>query len=67
MPPLFQENKQIEESELIYSHVNRAPRSHKDMLIYQGFNPETGVLETFVGHCKRAEPTDNIAGAKFAA
>ena len=37
------------------------------MLISQGFNPETGYLETFVEHCERAETTDNIAGAKFAA
>ena len=37
------------------------------MLIYQGFNPETADLETFVEHCKRAETTDNIAGANFSA
>ena len=37
------------------------------MLIYQGFNPETGYLETFVEHCEQAETTDNISGAKFAA
>ena len=37
------------------------------MLISQGFYPETATLETFVEHCKRAETTDNIAGAKFAA
>ena len=37
------------------------------MLISQGFNPETADLETFVEHCERAETTDDIAGAKFAA
>ena len=37
------------------------------MLISQGFNPETGDLVTFVEHCKQAETTDNISGAKFAA
>ena len=37
------------------------------MLISQGFNPETGDLETFVEHCERAETTDNIARANFAA
>ena len=35
------------------------------MLISQGFNPETGDLETFAEHCKLAETTENIAGAKF--
>ena len=37
------------------------------MLIAQGFNPETEDLETFVEHCERAETTDDISGAKFAA
>ena len=37
------------------------------MLISKGFNPETANLETFVEHCERAETTDDIAGAKFAA
>ena len=37
------------------------------MLISQGFNPETADLETFVERCERAETTDDIAGAKFAA
>ena len=37
------------------------------MLISQGFNPDTGDLETFVEHCERAETTDNISGAKLAA
>ena len=47
--------------------ANKTPRSHKAMLILQGFNPETGDLETFVEHCERVETTDNIARAKFAA
>ena len=37
------------------------------MLISQDFNPENADLETFVEHCERAETTDNIAGAMFAA
>ena len=37
------------------------------MLISQGFNPETGDLETFIEHCGRAETTENIAGEKFSA
>ena len=67
IPPLFHENQQLDGSELVDSLANKAPRSHKAMLISQVFNPETGDLETFVEHCKRAETTDNIAGAKFAA
>ena len=67
MPPLFQESQQLDESELVDSLANKAPRSDKDMLISQGFNPETGDIETFVKHCERAETTDKIAGVKFAA
>ena len=67
MPPLFQDIQKLEESELVDYLTKKAPRSHKAMLISQGFNPETGDLETFVEHYKRAETTDNIAGAKFSA
>ena len=50
MPPLFLESQKLDESELVDSLSNKAPRSHKDMLISQGFNPETRDLETFVEH-----------------
>ena len=52
---------------MVNSLANKAPRSHKAMLINQGFNLETATLETFVEHCDRAETINDIAGAKFAA
>ena len=52
---------------MVNSFANKAPRSHKAVFISQGFNPETGDLETFLEHCEQAETTDNIFGAKFAA
>ena len=67
LPPLFRDIQKLDESELVDSLANKAPRTHKAVLIAQGFNPETADLETFVEHCERAETTDNIAGAKFAA
>ena len=67
IPPLFQESHQLDESELVDSLANKAPRSHKDMIISQGSNPENGYLETFVEHCEWAETTENIARAKFSA
>ena len=67
MPPLFQESKQLDNSELADSLAKKAPRIHKAMLISQGFNPETGDIEIFVEHCEQVETTDNIAGAKFSA
>ena len=65
MLPLFQESQQLDESEFVDSLANKAPRSHKDVLISQVFNPETRDLETFVEHCERAETMDNISGEKF--
>ena len=67
MPPLFDENQQQDESELVDSLANKAPVIHKAVLISQVCNPETGVLKTFVEHCKRVKTTDNIAVAKFPA
>ena len=67
MPPLFDKNQKPDESELVDSLANKAPRIHKAMLISQGFNPETGYLATFVEHWERAETTYNIARAKFSA
>ena len=67
MPPLFDENQQLDESELVDYLANKSPRSYKAMLIYQGFNPETGDLENFVGHCEQAETTNNIVVSNFSA
>ena len=67
LPPLFQESQRLNQSELVHSLANKAPRGHNAMLISQGFKPETRDLATFVEHCERAETTDNIARAKFAA
>ena len=67
LPPLFEDSKMLDESELVDFLANKVPRSHKAMLIAQGFNPDTATLETFVKHCKLSETTDDISGAKFTA
>ena len=65
LPPLFEDSQILDESELVDSLANKAPRTHKAMLISQGFNPETANLDNFVEHCERPETTDDISGAKF--
>ena len=65
MPPLFNNNQKLDESEILDSLANKAPRTHKAMIISQGFNPETGYLVTFLEHCERAETTDKISIATF--
>ena len=67
MPHPFEDSQILDESELVDSLANKASRSHKAMLIVQGFNPDTATLETFVDHCERAETTDDIDRAMFAA
>ena len=67
LPPLFDEYQVLEESELVDFLANKAPKSHKAMLIAQGFNPEKSSLATFVEHCERTETTNDIAWAKFVA
>ena len=50
MPPLFNDNKQLDVSKIVDSLANKASRTHKAMLISQGFNPETGDISTFAEH-----------------
>ena len=64
LPPLFEESQVLDGNKLVDSLANKAPISHKEMLINQGFNPETATLETFVENCERAETTDDIDGGK---
>ena len=67
MPLLINENQQLDESEIMDLLVNKPPRTHKAMLISQGFNPKTGDLANLLKHCKQAGTTDNIATAKLPA
>ena len=50
----------LDEYELFDSLANKALRTHKAMLIVQGFNHETADLETFMEHCERTETTDKL-------
>ena len=50
LPPLFEDSQMHDESELVDSLTNKAPRTQKAMPISQGSNPETANLETFVEH-----------------
>ena len=67
MPPLFNNNQQLDESEIVDFLANKSPRRHTAMMISQVFNPEIGYLATFVEHFKLAETTDNISMVKFSA
>ena len=67
MPPLFDENQQLDKSELVDSLSSKDPRIHKAMLISQGLNAVPGDMETFVEHCKRDKTKGNIAVDKFSA
>ena len=64
--PVWQ-NQLLDKSELLDYLANKGPRSHKAVLISQGFNPEAGDLGTFVEHCEWSDTTDNITMAKVSA
>ena len=44
LPPLFEDSQMLDKSELVDSLANKAPRTHKAMLIAQVFNPETAEI-----------------------
>ena len=44
LPPLFEDSQMLDKSELVDSLANKAPRTHKDMLIAQGFNTDSADL-----------------------
>ena len=67
MSPLFNNNQELDDSEILDSFEKKASGAHKAMMISQGFNPETGYLATFVEHYEWDETTDNIALSKFPA
>ena len=50
MPPLFNKNQQLDKSEIVDSLANKAHRTHKAIMISQGFNPKTGDLANFLEH-----------------
>ena len=52
LPPLFEDSQMLDESELVVSLTNKAPRTHKAMLIAQGNNPDSADLETFMENLK---------------
>ena len=67
MPRHFHDNQQLYGYKLVDPLSNKVQRSHKAMLVSQGFNPETGDLTTFVEQDEQSEIADNIAMAKFSA
>ena len=65
MPPLFEENQQLYESELVDYIANKSPRSQKAMLISQGFNPETGDWQPSWNTANGKKPQTTFLGRSF--
>jgi hypothetical protein len=60
LPPTFDPNQKILVPDLMDILVSRALKSHRELMVDQGFNPQTATTEEFVEICKRAECKDNI-------
>jgi hypothetical protein len=55
LPPAFEANQKILEPDLIDILVSKAPKSHRELMVDQGFNPQTATTDEFVEICERVE------------
>ena len=60
LPPAFEANQKILEPDLIDILVSKAPKSHRELMVDQGFNPQTATTDEFVEICERAESKDAL-------
>jgi hypothetical protein len=55
LPLAFDPNQKILEPNLMDILVSNAPKTHRQLMVEQGFNPQTATTEEFVEICERAE------------
>jgi hypothetical protein len=60
LPPAFEANQKILEPDLMDILVSKAPKTHRELMVEQGFNPQTASTDEFVEICERAESKDAL-------
>ena len=60
LPPAFEANQEILEPDLMDILVSNAPKTHRQLMVEHGFNPQTATTEEFVEICERAENKDAL-------
>jgi hypothetical protein len=65
LPPAFDPNQKILEPDFMDILVSRAPKSHREPMVDQGFNPQTATTEEFVEIYERAESKDTIRTKRY--
>jgi hypothetical protein len=62
LPPAFEANQKILEPDLMDILVSKAPKSHRELMVDQGFNPQTATTDEFVEICERARMPSEAIG-----
>jgi hypothetical protein len=60
LPPAFEANQKILEPDLMDILVSNAPKTHQQLKVEHGFNPQTATTEEFLEICERAENKDAL-------
>jgi hypothetical protein len=60
LPPDFNDAQKLSTNEIMDVLATKAPKEHKNLMIEQGFNPETSTIEQFVKISERAETKKTI-------
>jgi hypothetical protein len=60
LPPDFNDAQKLSTNEIMDVLATKAPKEHKNLMIEQGFNPETSTIEQFVEISERAETKKTI-------
>ena len=55
LPPAFEANQKILDPDLMGILISKALKSHRELMVDQGFNPQTDTTDEFVEICERAE------------
>ena len=60
LPPDFNAAQKLSTNDIMEVLATKAPKEHKNLMIEQGFNPETSTVEQFVEISERAETKKTI-------
>jgi hypothetical protein len=60
LPPDFNDAQKLSTKDIVEVLATKAPKEHKNLMIEQGFNPETSTVEQFVEISEHAETKKTI-------
>jgi len=60
LPPAFNAEQKISDMDVLDILAAKAPRTHKELMTDQGFDPQTATIQEFVELCERAETKEAL-------